>query len=157
MATALVTSIALRLAGRQIPVLDPGTPGGFALHLIVTTAFTTAVWLLVTRLTSPELQEVLSRFYLQVRPAGPGWRPIAAATGLAPPRGELSRNLVFWLLGTVFVYAIMFGTGGVIFRQSEKALVFGAVCAVTGLLLFAGLKGVRRAPEPKVDLSRSLE
>jgi hypothetical protein len=43
------------------------------------------------------------------------------------------------VLGTAFVYSIMFATGAVIFRQTSRALAFGAVLVVSGGLLFAGL------------------
>ena len=58
---------------------------------------------------------------------------------LAKRRGEIPRNLVFWLLGTAFVYSIMFATGAVIFRQTTRALAFGMVMAISGGLLFTGL------------------
>jgi hypothetical protein len=58
---------------------------------------------------------------------------------VAERRGEIPRNLLFWLLGTVFVYSIMFATGAVIFGQTSRAVVFGALLAVSGGLLFTGL------------------
>ena len=133
MASALVTSIALRA------VFDPATPQGFALNLILTTAVTTGVWLAVTFATRPEPAETLSAFYRKVRPAGRGWGPVARATGLEPPRGEMGRNFGFWILGIAFVYSIMFCLGGVIFRQPARAIGFGLLLAVSGLLLLRGL------------------
>ena len=144
MASALVTSIGLRSLGSRYPAFDPATPRGFAMTLVTTTAVTTAVWLGATFGTRPEPRAKLLAFYETVRPAGPGWKHIAGAEAVAERRGEIGRNLVFWLLGTAFVYSLMFATGAVIFRQPSRALFFGAVLAVSGGLLFAGLGREKR-------------
>jgi hypothetical protein len=107
--------------------------------LVTTTAVTTAIWLAATFATAPEPRAKLAAFYEKVRPAGPGWRRIAGPEATAEHRGEIPRNLLFWALGIVFVYSIMFGTGAVIFGQHSRALLFGAAVAVSGTLLFAGL------------------
>jgi len=135
MASALVTSLALRALGSRVPALDTARPEGFAANLIATTAVTTAVWLAVTYATRPESAATLDAFYRKVRPAGPGWRPVAERTGLPAPPGEIGRNAVLWILGIVFVYAIMFATGGLIFGQHGQALIFGALLLVSGGLL----------------------
>ncbi len=139
MTSALVTSVSLRSLGANYPAFDPETPRGFAMTLVTTTAVTTAVWLTATFATAPEPRAKLAEFYEKVRPAGPGWKRIAGPEATAAHRGEIPRNLLFWGLGIVFVYAIMFGTGAVIFGQHARVLLFGAVVAVSGTLLFAGL------------------
>jgi Na+/proline symporter len=139
MASALVTSLGLRSLGSRYPVFDPATPRGFAMTLVTTTAVTTAIWLAATFGTRPEPREKLAAFYEKVRPAGPGWKRIVGAEAVAEKRGEIPRNLFFWLLGTVFVYSIMFATGAVIFGQTTRALVFGVLLAISGSLLFSGL------------------
>jgi solute:Na+ symporter, SSS family len=144
MASALVTSVGLRSLGSRYPTFDPATPKGFAMTLVVTTAVTTAVWLAATFGTRPEPREKLAAFYEKVRPAGPGWRRIVGAEAVAEHRGEIPRNLLFWVLGTVFVYSIMFATGAVIFGQTSRAVVFGALLAVSGGLLFTGLAREKR-------------
>jgi len=139
MTSALVTSVSLRSIGARYRAFDPATPKGFAMTLMTTTAITTAVWLATTFATAPEPRATLAAFYEKVRPAGPGWKRIAGADGVAARRGEIPRNLLFWALGTVFVYSIMFATGAVIFGQHSRALLFGAVLAVSGGFLFTGL------------------
>jgi Na+/proline symporter len=139
MASALVTSLGLRSLGSRYAVFDPATPRGFAMTLVTTTAVTTAVWLATTFATRPEPREKLAAFYETVRPAGPGWTRIAGREAVAATRGEIPRNLVFWALGIVFVYSLMFATGAVIFGQPSRALLFGAALAVSGALLFRGL------------------
>jgi Na+/proline symporter len=139
MASALVTSLGLRSLGSRYPAFDPATPKGFAMTLVTTTAVTTVVWLAATFGTRAEPREKLVAFYEKVGPAGPGWRRIVGAERVAEHRGEIPRNLLFWLLGTAFVYSLMFATGAVIFRETSRSLIFGAVLAISGGLLFTGL------------------
>jgi len=155
MTSAFIISLGLRFAGARIPLLDTGRPTGFALNLIITTSVTTIVWLTTTMLTNPEPRETLRAFYTKVRPAGPGWRPIAEETGIEPPRGEIQRNLFLWILGVIFVYSIMFATGALIFQQTAKLVVFGAALVISGALLFTGMNREPVAfPSPLVSGER---
>jgi SSS family solute:Na+ symporter len=129
MVAAFVVSLTLRL------FFDASTATGFALNLIFTTVITTIVWLAVTFATGPESRETLQRFYMKVRPAGGGWKPVAAELGLVPTRGEMGRNALAWLLGVVLVYSIMFGTGALLFGQMGKLTLFTALVLVSGLWL----------------------
>ena len=132
MASAFVVSLALREAGKSVPAFDTARPEGFALVLITTTILTTITWLTTTLLTSPEKEAVLRKFYLRVRPAGPGWAPLAAATGVHGAPGEIARNLWFWFLGVIFVYSIMFTTGALLFDQRRDLMIFGTTLLVSG-------------------------
>ena len=148
MATAFIVSLSLRFAGRSHPKLDTGTAEGFAVNLILTTAITTVVWLAVTLLTRAESRDVLSAFYLKVRPAGPGWRPVSRWTGVDPPRGELGRNFIYWILGILFVYSIMFGTGSLIFHEQGFLMVYGVLALVSGGLLVTMMVRERETVNP---------
>jgi Na+/proline symporter len=152
MASAFVVSIVLRVLGRSVPAFDTNTASGFALVLITTTAVTTLVWLATTLLTSPEREDVLRKFYLRVRPGGPGWKPLERATGVAGAKGEIARNLGFWLLGVVFVYSIMFTTGALLFDLPRQLMIFGAALVVSGALLFIGLS---REPAPEKGIEEA--
>jgi Na+/proline symporter len=152
MASAFVVSLALRALGRSTPSLDTSRPEGFALVLILTTLATTVVWLAVTFFTAPEKEAVLRKFYLRVRPGGPGWAPIARATGVSGAKGEIARNLWLWFLGVVFVYSIMFTTGALLFGQMGKLALFGAALVVSGALLFLGLS---REPAPEEGIEEA--
>jgi solute:Na+ symporter, SSS family len=93
----------------------------------------------VTFATPPEPAATLEAFYRKVRPAGGGWEPVARATEIVPPPGEIGRSFWFWLLGITAVYSIMFATGGVIFHLHRQAVLFGSLLIVSGLLLVRGL------------------
>ena len=82
---------------------------------------------------------MLAAFYEKVQPAGPGWKRIAGPGAGAAHRGEIPRNLLFWALGIVFVYSIMFATGALIFGQYARLLFFGTALVVSGAILFTGL------------------
>jgi SSS family solute:Na+ symporter len=150
MASAFVVSMALRMLGQSVPAFDTTRPQGFALVLITTTLATTVVWLATTFLTRPESEAVLRKFYLRVRPAGPGWAPLARATGVHGAKGEMARNAYFWVLGVVFVYSIMFTTGALLFDQRRDLLIFGTALLLSGGLLYYGLSK-EPAPEEGIE------
>ncbi len=107
----------------------------FAKGAIVTTIVTTLVWVTVTLLTKPEPQEVLTRFYRNVRPDVRGWQRIADLEPSVTQNRDLGRNLWAWALGCAMVYLALFGTGKILLNQSGLGailLFFSALCA--GLL-----------------------
>jgi len=79
--------------------------------LLGTVAVTTVVWVATTFLTEATSPETLASFYRLVRPAGPGWRDVRAATGVGPSGDSLPHALLAWVLGCIFVYAALFGAG----------------------------------------------
>jgi solute:Na+ symporter, SSS family len=82
--------------------------------LLIVVAGTTITWLLVTLATAPEPEAHLVAFYRRVRPDGPGWKPIAARAGGAPP-APLGGLFIDWIAGGLLVYATLFGFGALIF------------------------------------------
>ncbi|HEU5049866.1 MAG TPA: Na+:solute symporter, partial [Gemmatimonadales bacterium] len=126
MASSFVVALAFFMARRQ--------GSGFADHtaLLVTVGSTTVVWVTVTLLTRPTDRTRLVDFYRRVRPAGPGWRPVAAEAGVGPSSDSMSQALVGWVLGCAFVYAALFGTGSFLFGHTAQGLVWLAVFAVSG-------------------------
>ena len=111
----------------------------FAKGAIVTTIVTTLVWVAVTLLTKPEPQEVLTRFYRNVRPDVRGWQRVADMVPDVPQNRDLGRNLCAWLLGCAMVYLCLFGTGKILLHQpglGAVLLFFSAICA---FLLYRGV------------------
>jgi len=104
----------------------------FAKGAIVTTIVTTIVWVTVTLLTKPEPQEVLTRFYRNVRPDVRGWQSIADLEPSVPRNRDLGQNLWAWALGCAMVYLCLFGTGKILLHQSGTGailLFFSAMCS----------------------------
>ncbi len=72
----------------------------FAKTALTSTLTTTVVWVIVTFLTKPEPDSILTSFYRKVRPQITGWRPIAAMAPEITETRDLGRNLWCWVLGT---------------------------------------------------------
>ena len=104
----------------------------FAKTSLVTTAVTSLVWIVVTFQTKPEREDVLVKFYRQVRPYIAGWKPIAQLAQDVPQTRDLGRNLLSWALGCGMVYLALFGSGKMLLGNLGLGfvlLVFAAICA----------------------------
>jgi Na+/proline symporter len=133
MSAALIVSLGLTWGG----VFESGTPAGFAKTILTTVAITTAVWLAATFATAPEPDSKLVSFYQRVRPAGPGWRQIAARAGAGAVSSEsLAPKFVNWILGIVVVYSALFAIGDLLFGHWLAATLLGAL-AIGGALVLA--------------------
>jgi solute:Na+ symporter, SSS family len=90
-------------------------------------------------MTRPESETTLVGFYELIRPAGPGWKPIASVANARPPftagqgsPDSISLQLLGWVLGCAFVYATLFGAGSVLFGHSAQAVMWGVVWLISG-------------------------
>ncbi len=110
-----------------------GVPSHVSLLASVLT--TTVVWLVATYLTKPTDAATLEAFYRRIRPAGPGWAAVRAATGLGPSPDSLSQALLGWVLGCTFVLAAMFGTGSMLYGKWPQASMWIVVFVVSGTSL----------------------
>jgi solute:Na+ symporter, SSS family len=126
MACALAMSIGLHFT--RFHPADNAVDG--SIRALAVTAVTTLVWVVVTFATSPEPDEVLLKFYRQVRPHVTGWRSIARLAPEITPTRDLGRNLFSWILGCAMVYLALFGLGHVL---------LGPLWQGFGLLLGAGI------------------
>lgn len=129
MAAALVVSLSLGY------VFDSSTPIGFARTILTTVGVTTLVWIVVTFATSPEPFPKLADFYRRVRPAGPGWAPVADKLGIPVRSEEIGPNLVNWLSGIVMVYSVLFAVGSLLFGTWLSAIGYIVVAALSGGLM----------------------
>jgi Na+/proline symporter len=109
--------------------------------LLVTVAVTTVVWILTTLLAPPENRATLIRFFTLVRPAGPGWRPIQREAGGVGAPDSLPQALLGWMMGCVFVYAALFGTGSLLYGQMRQFYAWLVAFAVSGLVVARVLRG----------------
>jgi len=115
--------------------LQSGEPHGFAWLMILTTAFTTVAWIVVTFATRPEPEETLVRFYDKVRPADLGWRPIALKTGVRS-RQSLRWATADWIAGCTLIYCSLFGIGRILFGQVGMGLLLLAIAAACSGFIF---------------------
>jgi Na+/proline symporter len=118
MASSFVVAVGFFVAGKT----------GYAVpahvSLVIAICVTTLVWIAVTYFTKPTDRATLVSFYKLVRPAGPGWRSIRAETGIASSPDSLPQAFLGWILGCVFVYAALFGTGSVLYGRTGLAAVW---------------------------------
>jgi Na+/proline symporter len=108
--------------------------------LLICVAVTTTAWVLATFLTRPPDRAMLIRFYERTRPAGPGWRAVAADASLAPPEQSIARGLAGWALGCGMVYTVLLGTGYALYGNWPIALI----CAAIAILCTTGVVIVGR-------------
>jgi hypothetical protein len=101
--------------------------------LLATVAITTVVWVSTTYLTAPASRETLVKFYRLVRPAGPGWRPIAGEAGVGGSPDKLSLSLLGWTLGCLFVYSGLFGTGSLLYGRMGPLVMWAVVFVASGI------------------------
>ncbi|HRI16223.1 MAG TPA: Na+:solute symporter [Verrucomicrobiota bacterium] len=149
MATSFVVSLFLQF-GLKWKTEDPTQ---FAWTVLVTVVLSNIVWLAVTFLTGPESRATLLSFYRRVRPSPTLWGPIAQeATDVKPVRDGWS-NLFDWFAGCVMVYLTLFGVGKIIFGQMGTGLIYLAIAAIAGALMYRSLsrrgwKVLDDAPSP---------
>ncbi len=101
-----------------------------------TVGFTTVTWIVVTLLTSPESNAVLTRFYNQVKPDG-SW---ASFRSDEESKTSLFPLFTCWISAVVLAYSILFLTGKVLFSEWNSVLIYAIVCIVSATALVWGLK-----------------
>jgi Na+/proline symporter len=109
--------------------------------LLVTVGVTTVVWVATAYLAPPTDDATLDRFYALVRPAGPGWRRVAARAGVDPSPDSLSQALLGWVLGCLFVYSALFGTGSLLYGRMPQFVAWLVVFVVSGVGMAKVLRG----------------
>ncbi len=103
------------------------------------------VWLAVTLLTPPTPMAKLVAFYRKVRPPG-WWGPVRAELGAeAGPPLDLRRQVLLWVVATVFVYAALFGAGNLLLREYLAGAALAAVAVAAGAFLWRDLSRQRVA------------
>lgn len=113
-----------------------GVVVGSEISLVITIVTSTIVWMTVTFMAPQTDKARLISFYKLVRPAGPGWREIRAASGDTRSPDSLTLSLVGWMLGITFVYSALFGTGSFLYGRTGTAMAWLGAFVVSGFFLF---------------------
>jgi SSS family solute:Na+ symporter len=107
--------------------------------LIASTLVVPLVWLAVTFLTPATSNEQLKIFYRRVRPAGPGWKNIAAEVKAeghnTNPGYHIGWMLAGWITGIVLVYSALFGIGKLLLGTPLQGITLLSVSIVSGFAL----------------------
>jgi len=115
--------------------------GNMASHvkLVIGVLITTIGWITVTLLTKPESDEVLEKFYLQVRPHQAGWKGWLKKSGKSAIMHDrttsLGLDLSAMLIGCVMVYGYLFGLGYWIYGDILRTLIFLGAGVISTILL----------------------
>ena len=116
--------------------------GSMASHekLVMGVLLTTIGWITVTLLTRPESDEVLRKFYIQVRPHRLGWNAwLKKAPEIVAADKEGSGMLLelgAMLIGCLMVYGFLFGLGYWIYGDLLKMLISFGVAMISSWLLW---------------------
>jgi Na+/proline symporter len=110
-------------------------------QLLIGVAITTVAWLSVTMLTPPADRATLQEFYDRIRPMGRNWSKVvdtesAAGGGSEAPDNDVGAAMLGWVLGSLTVYATLFGTGYLLYGRIPAAVIALGVAAAAGFGLF---------------------
>src|SRR4051794_17327632 len=142
MITSFVTSLLLARFGYTLDNLGQPT---YAITMLITVIVTTVVWLAVTFATAPESDATLERFYRQVRPGGPGWKPVSTRLGFGDdpiPGGALS--WVNWVAGLAAVYCALFGVGAFLTGTVRQGVIYSVLAIAAFALIQRNLRADQR-------------
>jgi Na+/proline symporter len=107
----------------------------FPQTLYIIVPLTTVTWVVVTFLTGPTDAGTLERFYRRVHPGGVGWATVAKRHPDVTGDAGYGRLLRDWVLGTILVYAALFGIGHLLLLKTGQGLIFLAAAAVSAWLI----------------------
>lgn len=109
--------------------------------LVIGVLITTISWLVVTYLTPATDRNTLIQFYKKVQPGVTGWKPIAdGLTGIERKSGNLPASILCMLAATFLVYSLLFGTGYIIYGQTQNAFFAIGISIVCVFVLLKNWK-----------------
>lgn len=135
---AMISSFAASIA--ILILRKNGTDLSTHAALMATVAFTTVCWLL-TAIFGPETDmRTLIAFYEKVRPFGPGWRKISAASGFRLDVQTAGENiplaLLGWVAGCTMIWSSLFTVGNFLYgRLTTGAIILGVCILSAGVLI----------------------
>jgi len=129
MTSSFVVALAFFIAGKQ------GYQVASHISLIITVATTTVVWITTAFLAPGTDRQTLLDFCRLVKPAGPGWKALRAEAGVTASPDSLPMAFLGWMLGCLFVYAALFGTGSFLYGRTGQGLMWLVMFVVSGLIL----------------------
>ncbi|MEX2182102.1 MAG: sodium:solute symporter family protein [Gemmatimonadaceae bacterium] len=117
------------------------------ISLLITVGATTVIWVAAAFLGPRTDATTLARFYALVRPAGPGWAQIRAASGVSASPDSIPQAMLGWVFGIFFVYAALFGAGSFLAGNRPLLWLWLAIFTVSGYGAYRVLQGFWRTTE----------
>lgn len=109
------------------------------LTLYPTVLGTTIIWLAVTFITKPVKEKTLAQFYRVIHPGGPGWKLFRTKFPAIQPDKHYGRQMVSWICGIIAIYAVMSGTGSIIFHDYLKGIAAILLAFGSGFVIYFNL------------------
>ncbi len=128
--SSMVCGFFVGLVTSVVPILQISDYG---IRLMVTTAITAIVWVVVMLITPPESAEVLERFVQRVQPPGPGWSRWRLHCDVEASE-SLQHLVVRFLLSSCVLFGALLGSGAFLLHQ-QLAGWSGLILAVVSLSL----------------------
>jgi len=105
--------------------------------MIIAVGVTTCAWVILTYLTRPTHIKTLKKFYQTIQPHDLGWKPILnqidAQDTIAKPT-RLSQEILMMFLGSLMIYALLFGTGYVLYGNMLGLSICAGIIIICGLV-----------------------
>lgn len=114
----------------------------YAVRFTVNLVITSAVWVTVTLLTSPEPKAHLQHFCERVRPGG-WWGPITGEVGSSAGDGGVMNLWLSWMLGVTAVISMIVCFGQACFGRYTYSGLALVLAAVSAALLLQLIKRIR--------------
>ena len=140
--SAMIASFILSMIFQFGLGISPDEPDQFALLMIFTVVGSTIIWVTVTFLTSPENDEVLIRFYNQVKPAGKLWKKVYQKHNLSQSEDSLKVSLRDWIFGIILIYCFLFAVGNFLFASVTTGIILLIVSLFSGYLIWRDLREI---------------
>lgn len=100
-------------------------------ELVLGAALTTLIWVASVFFTPQTDDAVLLDFYKKIRPYGSGWNTVKTKAGLQDSTpNQLPFLLLFFVIGTISVYAALFATGNWIYGNYTLAAGLTGLAAI---------------------------
>ena len=109
---------------------------------------TTLLWLIVTFMTKPVDEKVLTSFYERVKPGGRLWKPIAKKMPHIKPEINFKDLAICWISGVIMVYMALFGIGKLLFGEYLMAALYFIVAGVTAFIITINIRKDAKAILP---------
>ncbi|HWR00339.1 MAG TPA: sodium:solute symporter family protein [Chlorobaculum sp.] len=111
----------------------------FPNSLFIIVLFTIVCTLLVTWITPPTEASRLESFFRTTRVGGVFWKPVSDRLPDVKADHGFLALFADWFFGVVLVYAMLFGTGKLIFGEPLTAAIYYAAGAVAGFMIYRDL------------------
>ena len=111
----------------------------FPYTLFYLVSATTIVWVITTFLTRPTDEKVLFSFYRKIHPGGILWKKVSDQLPDVKSDSDFFSMFVNWLMGVLLVYSMLFGSGSLIFGDTNNFFIYLGVAVIAVFIIYKNL------------------